>query len=177
MSSLLKKRQFLFELPQRLVKCLEMNAASEAIRYYNGTRYGALSTGALQCGGVTRRRNILDKYKHLPSFNSIYDESERIMNAVRQDLHERVGRSLHENASDMVSLALNCLHRLPVADVVQEFEEHVRIVSDAISLLTELKEPAEQLRTHYISLYGTVRCASLSMLITATDMCCGSDAC
>lgn len=38
-STLLKKRQFLFELPSRLNKCIASSSHAEAIRYYNGTRY------------------------------------------------------------------------------------------------------------------------------------------
>jgi hypothetical protein len=40
-SILLNKRQFLFDLPSRLNKCISTDSYTQAIRYYNGTRYGA----------------------------------------------------------------------------------------------------------------------------------------
>ena len=37
-SSLLKKRQFLFELPSRLHKCIELQAYQQAVKYYNKSK-------------------------------------------------------------------------------------------------------------------------------------------
>lgn len=37
-SSLLKKRQFLFELPTRLHKCIEMQHYQQAVKYYNKSK-------------------------------------------------------------------------------------------------------------------------------------------
>ena len=37
-SSLLRKRKFLFELPQRLHNCIEMKAYAQAVKYYNKSK-------------------------------------------------------------------------------------------------------------------------------------------
>jgi hypothetical protein len=58
---LLKKLQFLFELPSRLKKCLERKAFAEAVKYYD------------------RAAMVLEQYKTLDSFKGIYDECQSIM--------------------------------------------------------------------------------------------------
>lgn len=58
---LLKKLQFLFELPSRLKKCLELKTYSEAVKYYD------------------RAAIVLEQYKTLDSFKGIYDECQSIM--------------------------------------------------------------------------------------------------
>ncbi len=74
-AALLNKRQFLFELPTRLNKCIEMKAFGQAVKYYSGSRY------------------ILDKYKHLPSFNSINVESEAIIERLKTILRASICNS------------------------------------------------------------------------------------
>jgi len=74
-SSLLKKRQFLFELPSRLHKCIEMKAYEQAVKYYN------------------KSKEILDKYKHLPSFGSIDKESIEIIKNLKEIIKDKMEKS------------------------------------------------------------------------------------
>ncbi|KNC82141.1 hypothetical protein SARC_05561 [Sphaeroforma arctica JP610] len=53
---LLKKLQFLFELPSRLKRCVEIKAYRQAVRYYS------------------KSHAILGRYEHLPSFQGIRSE-------------------------------------------------------------------------------------------------------
>jgi hypothetical protein len=69
---LLKKLQFLFELPGRLSKCLELNAFSQAVNYY------------------TKAQKILEQYKHLPSFHGIQNDCIKIINELKTKLKERL---------------------------------------------------------------------------------------
>lgn len=69
---LLKKRQFLFELPARLNRCIDMEAYVQASQYYTGAS------------------GILCKFKHLPSFQSIQTECDQIIGRLKGILKEKM---------------------------------------------------------------------------------------
>ncbi len=53
MARLVKRLEFLFELPARLKRCLDMNATAQAVRYF------------------TKANSVLKKYEHMPSFKKV----------------------------------------------------------------------------------------------------------
>lgn len=69
--TLLRKLQFLFELPARLNKCLEMQAYAQAVRSHRHAR----------C--------VLQQYSHLPSFKGIQDDCHAIMDKLAQELRQK----------------------------------------------------------------------------------------
>ncbi|ELU14198.1 hypothetical protein CAPTEDRAFT_169961 [Capitella teleta] len=69
--TLLKKLQFLFELPTRLKKCIEMEAYSQAVRYY------------------TKSRKVLHQYQHMPSFQGIQADCQLHVDALREKLRSK----------------------------------------------------------------------------------------
>eukprot|EP01134_Creolimax_fragrantissima_P001019 CFRG1019T1 len=69
---LLKKLQFLFELPSRLKRCVEIKAYRQAVRYYS------------------KSHAILGRYEHLPSFQGIRSECIASMNELIDLLQERL---------------------------------------------------------------------------------------
>eukprot|EP00741_Cyanophora_paradoxa_P013928 tig00020723_g13445.t1 len=69
---LLKKLQFLFQLPDRLNRAIKLEAYSQAVKYY--------ATSA----------NVLRQYSHMASFGAIYQEAEAIADALRERLRERM---------------------------------------------------------------------------------------
>lgn len=69
--TLLRKLQFLFELPARLNKCLELQAYSQAVRSHRHAR----------C--------VLQQYSHLPSFKGIQDDCHAIMDKLAQELRQK----------------------------------------------------------------------------------------
>lgn len=69
--TLLRKLQFLFELPARLTKCVELEAYGQAVRYYS------------------KARSILHQYQHMPSFQGIQDDCQKIMADLAQKLREK----------------------------------------------------------------------------------------
>eukprot|EP00004_Rigifila_ramosa_P001733 TRINITY_DN1172_c0_g1_i2.p1 TRINITY_DN1172_c0_g1~~TRINITY_DN1172_c0_g1_i2.p1 ORF type:complete len:491 (+),score=142.78 TRINITY_DN1172_c0_g1_i2:191-1474(+) len=69
---LVKRLQFVFELPARLTKCIEMEAYKQAVRYYQ--------TSVI----------ILEKYNDVPSFRAILTECNGIMDALKKKLKERI---------------------------------------------------------------------------------------
>eukprot|EP00051_Salpingoeca_urceolata_P029116 m.488953 g.488953 ORF g.488953 m.488953 type:complete len:521 (+) comp26269_c0_seq1:96-1658(+) len=72
--AILKKLQFLFELPARLKQCVEMQSYEQAVRYY------------------AKASRVLHHYRNLDSFRGIYDECETIVEQLRQMLVARVAR-------------------------------------------------------------------------------------
>lgn len=68
---LLRKLQFLFELPARLNKCLELQAYAQAVRCYH------------------HARSVLQQYSHLPSFKGIQDDCHAIMDKLAQELRQK----------------------------------------------------------------------------------------
>uniref|UniRef100_A0A7S4L5S8 Vacuolar protein sorting-associated protein 51 homolog n=1 Tax=Paramoeba aestuarina TaxID=180227 RepID=A0A7S4L5S8_9EUKA len=89
-SRLLKKREFLFQLPARLEHCLEMGALNQTVEYY------------------TKTVGILKKYSHMSSFDSILKECQGIMDRVTEILKERVGNmnTSSSEATDAVKMLL-----------------------------------------------------------------------
>lgn len=69
--TLLRKLQFLFELPARLNKCLELQAFAQAVRSHR------------------RARCVLQQYSHLPSFKGIQDDCHAIMDKLAQELRQK----------------------------------------------------------------------------------------
>lgn len=69
--TLLRKLQFLFELPARLNKCLELQAYAQAVRSHR------------------RARCVLQQYSHLPSFKGIQDDCHAIMDKLAQELRQK----------------------------------------------------------------------------------------
>jgi hypothetical protein len=65
---LLKKIEFLFQLPSRLTKSVELKATAQAVRYY------AISNRALH------------QYSHIPSFSAIQKEADEIIGRLKVQL-------------------------------------------------------------------------------------------
>ncbi|KAL0994084.1 hypothetical protein UPYG_G00117570 [Umbra pygmaea] len=88
--TLLRKLQFLFELPARLNKCLELQAYAQAVSSHR------------------RARCVLQQYSHMPSFRGIQDDCHAIMDKLAQELRQRFrdGGSSAKDLSECVELLL-----------------------------------------------------------------------
>ncbi|XP_052229082.1 vacuolar protein sorting-associated protein 51 homolog isoform X2 [Dreissena polymorpha] len=106
--SLLKKLQFLFELPARLKKCIELKAYSQAVRYY------------------TKAQRILLQYQHMPSFQGINTDCVHIMEqlaaTLKQQFHDK--QSSPRQLAECVDLLLQL--REPAEQLCEEFLKHAR---------------------------------------------------
>jgi len=69
---LLKKLQFLFELPARLHRAMKLEAYGQAVKYYASTN------------------NVLKQYSYLASFKPIYEEAEQIAQLLREKLKAKM---------------------------------------------------------------------------------------
>lgn len=104
--TLLHKLQFLFELPNRLKKCIELKQFALAVRYY------------------IKARDVLNKYKHMPSFQGIHSDCEAIVVDLMQNLREQL--------------------RNPTSSTRQ--------LTECVDLLLKLDEPAGALCEEFLSL-------------------------
>uniref|UniRef100_H3ADE0 Vacuolar protein sorting-associated protein 51 homolog n=1 Tax=Latimeria chalumnae TaxID=7897 RepID=H3ADE0_LATCH len=104
--TLLRKLQFLFELPARLNKCVELQAYSQAVRYYG------------------KARSVLHQYQHMPSFQGIQNDCQKIMSELAQRLREKFSRDGGSSAKDL---------------------------AECVELLLQLEEPAEELCDEFLS--------------------------
>ncbi|XP_066466524.1 vacuolar protein sorting-associated protein 51 homolog [Tiliqua scincoides] len=122
--SLLRKLQFLFELPARLTKCVELEAYGQAVRYYS------------------KARSILHQYQHMPSFRGIQDDCQKIMADLAQKLREkfRDGGSSAKDLAECVELLLQLGE--PAEELCDEFLSHAccRLEAELRALEAELGE-------------------------------------
>ncbi|KAF3841331.1 hypothetical protein F7725_007193 [Dissostichus mawsoni] len=121
--TLLRKLQFLFELPARLNKCLEMQAYAQAVRSHRLAR----------C--------VLQQYSHLPSFKGIQDDCHAIMDKLAQELRQkfRDGGSSAKDLSECVELLLQLDE--PAEELCDKFLSHARsrLESDLQGLEAEIR--------------------------------------
>ncbi|KAI8789689.1 vacuolar protein sorting-associated protein 51 [Biomphalaria glabrata] len=106
--SLLKKLQFLFELPARLNKCIEMEAYVQAVRYY------------------TKAQRVLHQYEHMPSFQAIHRDCETIIKQLCCKLREKFKQK--ESTAKQLTECVDLLLQLgePAESLCQEFLSHAR---------------------------------------------------
>uniref|UniRef100_A0A3P9LE30 Vacuolar protein sorting-associated protein 51 homolog n=1 Tax=Oryzias latipes TaxID=8090 RepID=A0A3P9LE30_ORYLA len=106
--TLLRKLQFLFELPARLNKCLELKAYAQAVSFHR------------------RARCVLQQYSHLPSFKGIQDDCHAIMDMLAQELRQRFrdGGTSAKDLSECVELLLQLDE--PAEELCDKFLSHAR---------------------------------------------------
>jgi len=110
--SLLKKLQFLFELPARLNKCIEVEAYVQAVRYY------------------TKAQRVLHQYDHMPSFQGINTDCEAIIKQLRDKLMERF--HLKESTAKQLTECVDLLLKLgePAESLCDEYLSHAKTKLD-----------------------------------------------
>ncbi|KAI2659789.1 hypothetical protein H4Q32_022318 [Labeo rohita] len=122
--TLLRKLQFLFELPARLNKCLELQAYAQAVSAHR------------------RARCVLQQYSHMPSFRGIQDDCHVIMEQLAQQLRQkfRDGGSSAKDLSECVELLLQLDE--PAEELCDKFLSHAqsRLEADLQGLEAELKD-------------------------------------
>ncbi|XP_058645664.1 vacuolar protein sorting-associated protein 51 homolog [Onychostoma macrolepis] len=124
--TLLRKLQFLFELPARLNKCLELQAYAQAVSAHR------------------KARCVLQQYSHMPSFRGIQDDCHVIMEKLAQQLRQkfRDGGSSAKDLSECVELLLQLDE--PAEELCDKFLSHAqsRLEADLQGLEAELKDSA-----------------------------------
>jgi hypothetical protein len=138
---MLKKMQFLLELPSRLNQCLEMKTYAVAVKYYNIAD------------------NILKQYSHLPSFQSIQEESMVVMTKIKTALREILNdpTATHNNLEEYLKLLLDL--KEPVDEVLKDFLDGRRSILNSMlkeydnskSITQNLKDLNQQFITSFLS--------------------------
>uniref|UniRef100_A0AAR2J8Y8 Vacuolar protein sorting-associated protein 51 homolog n=1 Tax=Pygocentrus nattereri TaxID=42514 RepID=A0AAR2J8Y8_PYGNA len=122
--TLLRKLQFLFELPARLNKCLELQAYAQAVSSH------------------CRARCVLQQYSHMPSFRGIQDDCHAIMERLAQQLRQkfRDGGTSAKELSECVELLLQLDE--PAEELCDKFLSHAqtRLEADLQGLETDILE-------------------------------------
>uniref|UniRef100_A0A4W3HK37 Vacuolar protein sorting-associated protein 51 homolog n=1 Tax=Callorhinchus milii TaxID=7868 RepID=A0A4W3HK37_CALMI len=116
--TLLRKLQFLFELPSRLNTCVELGAFGQAVRYYS------------------KARCVLHQYQHMPSFHGIQHDCQLIMASLALTLRDRFsdGGSSPQELAECVELLLQLEE--PAEELCDEFLAHAqRRLTDELLLL------------------------------------------
>eukprot|EP00003_Mantamonas_plastica_P027042 TRINITY_DN569_c0_g2_i2.p1 TRINITY_DN569_c0_g2~~TRINITY_DN569_c0_g2_i2.p1 ORF type:complete len:582 (+),score=182.07 TRINITY_DN569_c0_g2_i2:808-2553(+) len=128
---LMKKLEFVFELPAMMTKCLEMEAYSEAVGYWQKTS------------------TILSTYSHLPSFEKIAKDTQAIVNTLKSRLHEKVSskRSSGDTVAEAVELLL-VLGEDPVGLRTDYLDSRVSVIQG------KLEESEESLASKLSSMEG-----------------------
>uniref|UniRef100_A0A668AWY1 Vacuolar protein sorting-associated protein 51 homolog n=1 Tax=Myripristis murdjan TaxID=586833 RepID=A0A668AWY1_9TELE len=141
--TLLRKLQFLFELPARLNKCLELQAYAQAVSSHR------------------RARCVLQQYSHLPSFKGIQDDCHAIMDKLAQELRQkfRDGGSSAKDLSECVELLLQLDE--PAEELCDKFLSHARsrLEMDLQGLETDILEFIDRGCNEFVS--------SLCLVITS----------
>ncbi|KAM4721664.1 vacuolar protein sorting-associated protein 51 homolog [Rhinophrynus dorsalis] len=106
--TLLRKLQFLFELPARLKKCIELGAYAQAVSYHS------------------KARSVLHQYQHMPSFHGIQTDCQAIMAGLADTLRQRFRdpSSSPQELSECVELLLSLEE--PADLLCDEFLSHGR---------------------------------------------------
>ncbi|EFA85926.1 hypothetical protein PPL_01158 [Heterostelium album PN500] len=97
---LLQKLQYLTALPSRLNHCVEMQAYSQAVKYYNSNN------------------GILKQYSHIPSFQNIQTECDNIINQMKLKLHEKI-TNIETQQTEVAEAAEMLLELLDPIDTVR----------------------------------------------------------
>ncbi|XP_073514683.1 vacuolar protein sorting-associated protein 51 homolog [Phyllobates terribilis] len=121
--TLLRKLQFLFELPARLKKCIELGAYVQAVSYH------------------AKARSVLHQYQHMPSFHGIQTDCQAIMAGLAETLRQRFRdpSSSPQDLSECVELLLSLEE--PAHLLCDEFLAHGR--GRLTSHLSELQEASD----------------------------------
>ncbi|KAG1700935.1 Vacuolar protein sorting-associated protein 51 [Nymphon striatum] len=106
--SLLKKLQFLFELPTKLKECLEQESYAKAVGYY------------------TKAQKVLKQYQHMPSFHGIQNDCDTIIDELKNKLRQQF--KAKEAAPKQIAVSIELLLELkePAETLCDEFLEHAR---------------------------------------------------
>ncbi|XP_058876734.1 vacuolar protein sorting-associated protein 51 homolog isoform X3 [Acipenser ruthenus] len=126
--TLLRKLQFLFELPSRLNQCVAMEAFPQAVTYY------------------TKARSVLHQYQNMPSFQGIQNDCQNIMAQLAQKLREKFSDGV--SSSSELSECVELLLRLdePAEELCDKFLSHAqsRLEEELAGLEAELGAGSHQ---------------------------------
>ncbi|KAG8182200.1 hypothetical protein JTE90_004138 [Oedothorax gibbosus] len=127
--SLLKKLQFLFELPPGLKMCIENGSYAQAVRYY------------------LKAQKVLHQYEHMPSFHGIQKDCDILVNQLKMKLREQFKSkdATPKQLAECVDLLLQLDE--PTEVLCDEFLKHAKekLDDDLLELESLLKNSGENI--------------------------------
>ena len=120
---LLKKMEFLFELPERLKECIADKDYTLGVKYY------------------VRAQKVLDQYENMPSFSGIQTDCDQIMIQLRSALRDQLKQSGTSDTRLSTQEMTNCVYLLlllntPASELCDEYLESSRSkLEDHLGLL------------------------------------------
>ena len=110
---LLKKMEFLFELPERLKECIADKDYTLGVKYY------------------VRAQKVLDQYENMPSFSGIQTDCDQIMIQLRSALRDQLKQSGTSETRLSTQEMTNCVYLLlllntPASELCDEYLESSR---------------------------------------------------
>ena len=132
--NLLKKLQFLFDLPSRLNEFIENESYRMAVKYY------------------CKARRTLDQYKQMPTFRSIEEDCTLIITNLKLKLYERFDST--DASQETISESVDLLYKLgePMEQLCSKyisraerfFDDDLAILTLNIDLLTKNNSKAQE---------------------------------
>merc|ERR1712223_599230 len=119
---LLKKMEFLFELPEKLKECIADKDYALGVKYY------------------VRAQKVLDQYEHMPSFSGIQTDCDEIMVQLRSGLRTQLKESGGETKMSPQEMS-NCVYLLlllntPASELCDDYLESSKVkLKDSLSVL------------------------------------------
>ena len=119
---LLKKMEFLFELPEKLKECIADKDYALGVKYY------------------VRAQKVLDQYEHMPSFSGIQTDCAEIMVQLRSGLRSQLKESGGETKMSPQEMS-NCVYLLlllntPASELCDDYLESSRVkLIDSLAVL------------------------------------------
>lgn len=147
--SLLKKLQFLFELPTRLSRCLETKSYAAAVTYYS------------------RTRSVLSRYQHMESFSGIQKDCIEIMDKIIVRLKEVFHNK--ESTTQQLAQCVELLLKLgePAASLCDDYLDHTK---------AKLRADLRELESYITYDYAISRSSTKSTLTHEEDVHINNDA-
>ena len=130
---LIKKLEFLFELPHRLNRSIELEAYAQAVKYFN------MASG------------ILQKHNEVTSFGAIQEESDKIMSQLKVTMRSKVDSKSEMMSATLISELIGLLISLgePVEELMPKFYSCTRQIvgrhGEAAELVSACSDSASAL--------------------------------
>jgi len=141
---LIRKIEFVFELPQRLKKCMETENYNLGNR--NKCTLLLLMVKSTAWRYYSRTSSVLSHYGHLPSFTPIQRDCEVIMKKVAVKLHEKLSKEDVSNKKKKKKKKPECNFFFCLSMQTKPHD-----LTEAVQILLGLKESAQTLWKAYVS--------------------------
>eukprot|EP01133_Synstelium_polycarpum_P006098 gene6098-7063_t len=134
---LLQKLQYLTALPSRLNHCIEIEAYTQAVKYYNSNN------------------GILMQYSNIPSFQNIQTECDNIIKNMKSKLYEKLD-SINTPQTEVADDAELLMELLEPVETSNTPGLYLIFSNDVVSLISDLNKSFLEVYSYNIAGYKTL---------------------